>query len=223
MEFLSFVPCLLVLVLLRHRGCRHSSFVRLFSLDPPCWRHRAGFCAQFQSFLSHYSSVIKMLMGLKFECNFSKSSYERNNQAFNHNFSRDKKIIHTESTLRLWVSQTRKITLCVWCHQQPLNCLQWSLLRHCRFSWLRFSWPFSFVCVLSVCLLWFQRPIQNDNKQLMFRKYIWASSWDYGTYHIGDQRRLRRTCASAESRQSLRCSHAWRMEIDEGSDQKSDI
>ena len=29
------------------RGCGHSSFVRLFSLDPPCWRHRAGFCAQF--------------------------------------------------------------------------------------------------------------------------------------------------------------------------------
>ena len=28
---------------------------------------------------------------------------------------------------------------------------------------------------------------------------IWASSWDYGTYHIGDQRRLRRACASAPS------------------------
>ena len=34
----------------------------------------------------------------------------------------------------------------------------------------------------------------------------WASSWDYGTYRIGDQRRLRRACASAQSRQSLRCS-----------------
>ena len=49
---------------------------------------------------------------------------------------------------------------------------------------------------------------------------IWASSWDYGTYHIGDQRRLRRACASAQSRQSLCCSHTWRMEVDEGSDQK---
>ena len=27
--------------------------------------------------------------------------------------------------------------------------------------------------------------------------HIWASSWDYGTYHIGDQRRLRRDCASS--------------------------
>ena len=52
---------------------------------------------------------------------------------------------------------------------------------------------------------------------------IWASSWDYGTYHIGDQRRLRRACASAQSRLSLRCSHTWSMEVDEGSDQKSYI
>ena len=33
---------------------------------------------------------------------------------------------------------------------------------------------------------------QNDD--------IWASSWDYATYHIGDQRRRRRACASAQSR-----------------------
>ena len=51
----------------------------------------------------------------------------------------------------------------------------------------------------------------------------WASSWDCGTYHICDQRRLRRACASAQSRQSLRCSHPWSMEVDEGSDQQSDI
>ena len=44
-----------------------------------------------------------------------------------------------------------------------------------------------------------------------------------GTYHIGDQRRLRRACASAQLRRSLRCSHTFSMEEDEGSDQKSDI
>ena len=44
----------------------------------------------------------------------------------------------------------------------------------------------------------------------------WASSWDYGTYHIGDQRWLKRACASAQSRQSLRCVHTWSMEVDEG-------
>ena len=45
----------------------------------------------------------------------------------------------------------------------------------------------------------------------------------YGTYHKGDQRRLRRACAYAQSRHSLRCSHIWSMEVDEGSNQKSDI
>ena len=51
----------------------------------------------------------------------------------------------------------------------------------------------------------------------------WASSWDYGTYHIGDQRRLRLACTSTQSRQSLRCSHIWSMEVDEWSNKKSDI
>ena len=32
----------------------------------------------------------------------------------------------------------------------------------------------------------------------------WANSWDYGTYNIGDQWRLRQACASAQSHQSLR-------------------
>ena len=54
-------------------------------------------------------------------------------------------------------------------------------------------------------------------------KDIWASSWDYGTYPIDDQRRVRGACASAQSHQSLCCSRTWNMEVDEGSDQKSDI
>ena len=54
----------------------------------------------------------------------------------------------------------------------------------------------------------------------MLISLFWACSWDYGTYHIGDQRRFRRACASAQSRQSLCCSHTWSMEVDEGSDQK---
>ena len=33
--------------------------------------------------------------------------------------------------------------------------------------------------------------------------YNWASSWDYGTYHIGDQGRLRQACTYVQSRQSL--------------------
>ena len=36
---------------------------------------------------------------------------------------------------------------------------------------------------------------------------IWGGSWDYGTYNTGDQQKLRRACASAQSRQCLRRSH----------------
>ena len=50
---------------------------------------------------------------------------------------------------------------------------------------------------------------------------IWASSWDHGTNYIGDERRLRRDCAFAQSRQSLRCSHTWSTEVDEWLNQKS--
>ena len=34
---------------------------------------------------------------------------------------------------------------------------------------------------------------------VLIHYHIWTSSWDYGTYRIGDQRRLRRDCASAQS------------------------
>ena len=50
---------------------------------------------------------------------------------------------------------------------------------------------------------------------------IRAGSWDYGTYHMCDQWRLRRACASAKSRQSLRCSLTWSTKVDEESNQKS--
>ena len=39
-------------------------------------------------------------------------------------------------------------------------------------------------------------------------------------YHIGDQWRLGRACASTQSRQSLRCSHTWSMEVDESPTKK---
>ena len=69
---------------------------------------------------------------------------------------------------------------------------------------IHISWmsPFPILGMPGVCfiLIWIE---------------IWASSWDYGTCHIGDQRRLRRACASAQSLQSLCCSHTWSMEVDE--------
>ena len=53
----------------------------------------------------------------------------------------------------------------------------------------------------------FGAPLTSDSDNTWPLRNNWAISWDYGTYHIlGDQRRLRRACASGQYRQSLRCS-----------------
>ena len=52
---------------------------------------------------------------------------------------------------------------------------------------------------------------------------IEPSSRDFGTYRISEQRRLRRVCTYAQTRQSLRCSHTQSMDADESSDQTLDL
>ena len=38
------------------------------------------------------------------------------------------------------------------------------------------------------------------------KNHHWAASSEFGTYRLCEQRRFRRACASAQSRQNLRCS-----------------
>ena len=79
------------------------------------------------------------------------------------------------------------------------------------------SWSLPFY--LLNCLLNFYirtRTNFTNAQEKMMQKIIWASSWNYCTCHIGDQQRLRRACASAQSPQSLCCSHTmygikWRV------------
>ena len=52
--------------------------------------------------------------------------------------------------------------------------------------------------------------------------YIWAASSEFGTYHLCEQRRFRQTCASAQSRQNLRCSLIQAVSQEEPSDRKPD-
>ena len=90
------------------------------------------------------------------------------------------------------------------------------------------AWCFSSVFTVSWnwtrnCKPWQDVILKKTRRTALLAPCNGASSWDYGTYHIDDQQRLRRACASAQSRQSLPCSHTWSMEVDEGSDQKSDI
>ena len=51
---------------------------------------------------------------------------------------------------------------------------------------------------------------------------IWTASSEFGTYRLCEQRRFRRACASAQSRQNLRCSLIQAVNQAEPSDRKPD-
>ena len=69
--------------------------------------------------------------------------------------------------------------------------------------------------VLLKSVQWFLR--RSDNK-----KIIWTASSEFGTYCLCEQRRFRRACASAQSRQNLRCSLTQAVSQEEPSDRKPD-
>ena len=50
----------------------------------------------------------------------------------------------------------------------------------------------------------------------------WTASSEFGTYRLCEQRRFRRACASAQSRQNLRCSLIQAVNQEELSDRKPD-
>ena len=52
--------------------------------------------------------------------------------------------------------------------------------------------------------------------------HTWAAPSEFGTYRLCDQRRFRRACASAQSRQNLRCSLIQAVSQAEPSDGKPD-
>ena len=53
-------------------------------------------------------------------------------------------------------------------------------------------------------------------------RIIWTASSEFGTYRICEQRRFRRACAFAQSRQNLRCSLIKAVSQEEPSDRKPD-
>ena len=72
-----------------------------------------------------------------------------------------------------------------------------------------FHWLFIPLCILKLC---------TKN----FDTEIWTASSEFGTYRICEQRRFRLTCASAQSRQNLRCSLIQAVSQEEPSDRKPD-
>ena len=57
---------------------------------------------------------------------------------------------------------------------------------------------------------------------LIFSYFNWAASSEFGTYRLCEQRRFRRACTSAQSRQNLRCSLIQAVNQEEPSDRKPD-
>ena len=54
------------------------------------------------------------------------------------------------------------------------------------------------------------------------RHITWTASSEFGAYRLREQRRFRRACASAQSRQNLRCSLIQALSQEEPSDRKPD-
>ena len=67
-----------------------------------------------------------------------------------------------------------------------------------------------------ICFLLDKNNIANC---MIFKR---ATSSEFGTYRLCEQRRFRRACASAQSRQNLRCSLIQAVSQEEHSDRKPD-
>ena len=69
-----------------------------------------------------------------------------------------------------------------------------------------------------------EKPLQ-DVTVMRIRRHdieIWTALSEFGTYRLCEQRRFRRACACAQSRQNLRCSLIQAVSHEEPSDRKPD-
>ena len=70
------------------------------------------------------------------------------------------------------------------------------------------------MCGHKIFMAW-RYPLNNND-------VIWAAPSEFGTYRLCEQRRFRRACASAQSRQNLRCSLIQAVSQEDPSDRKPD-
>ena len=64
--------------------------------------------------------------------------------------------------------------------------------------------------------------LKDKNKIKKKEKNVWTALSEFGTYRLCEQRRFRRACASAQSRQNFRCSLIEAVRQEEPSDRKPD-
>ena len=99
-----------------------------------------------------------------------------------------------------WIQSAKFSLPCIWIVTFCLLRVQFSTL--CAWRWHRLR--------NSLCQKWFQLSIlriywKKADKRII-KESIWTASSEFGTYSLCEQRRFRRACASAQSRQNLRCS-----------------
>ena len=86
------------------------------------------------------------------------------------------------------------------------------------FSLLFRGWKINMVKIK----LWTHKKTAVNVLKLNSKAFNWAASSEFGTYRLCEQRRFRRACASAQSRQNLRCSPIQAVSQEESSDRKPD-
>ena len=86
-----------------------------------------------------------------------------------------------------------------------------------HFSYWKVLWFLNIECYICT-YVWSYNP----KKSYLKRKDIWTASSKFGTYRLCEQQRFRRACASAQSRQNLRCSLKEAVNQEEPSDRKPD-
>ena len=98
------------------------------------------------------------------------------------------------------------------------------LLNHVSYTPGHFIWIYEITKGHFIGKVWnapkacFMNFTWNDECKIL----NWAASSEFGTYRLCEQRRFRRACATAQSRQNLRCSLIQAVSQEEPSDRKPD-
>ena len=93
---------------------------------------------------------------------------------------------------------------------------------HSEDSMPRLIWVFAGRTVIVLVFSWSGSIIIITAERYRQEHHNWTASSEFGTYHLYEQQRLRRACASAQSRQNLRCSLIQAVSQEKPSDRKSD-
>ena len=105
--------------------------------------------------------------------------------------------------------------------------VDWGRLAHswlfsCHVAWAVLHKKWKSVALTTAAHI-LNQSYNATRKWLDFGRNIWAGPSEFVTYRLCEQRRFGRACASAQSRQNLRCSLIQAVSQEEPSDRKPDL